>query len=51
MKILGMAMLLVGMASILSAISPVPEISPSSAGSAVALVSGTLLVLKSRRKK
>ena len=52
MKILGIAMLLVGMASILSAGTPTtPEISPGSAGSAIALLSGTLLVLKSRRKQ
>jgi hypothetical protein len=51
MKVLGMTMLLVGMASILSASPATPEINPASAGSAVALLSGTLLVLKSRRKK
>jgi hypothetical protein len=48
MKVLGMILFLVGMAGILSA--SVPEIDPGSAGSAVALLTGTLLVLKSRRK-
>ena len=49
MKILGMTLLLVGMASFASA-TPVPEIDPGSAGSALALLSGALLVIKSRRK-
>ena len=49
MKVLGMTLLLVGMASFLSAYS-VPEIDPGSAGSALALLSGALLVIKSRRK-
>lgn len=50
MKLAGIMLLLVGMASVLSA-SPVPEVDSASAGSAVALLSGTLLVLRSRRKK
>ena len=50
MKALGMMLFLVGMAGILSANPVSPEISPGSAGSAIALLSGTLLVLKSRRK-
>jgi hypothetical protein len=49
MKILGIALLLVGMTGVLSA--AVPEIDPGSAGSAVALLSGALLVLKGRRRK
>ncbi len=51
MKVLGMMLLLVGMAGILPAGSAVPEIDPGSAGTAIALLSGTLLLLKSRRKK
>lgn len=50
MKVVGIMLLLVGMASFASAVS-VPEIDSASAGSAVALLSGTLLVLKSRRRK
>ena len=49
MKVLGMTLLVVGMASFASAFS-VPEIDPGSAGSALALLSGALLVIKSRRK-
>jgi hypothetical protein len=52
MKVLGITLLLVGMAGILAADTPpVPEIDPGSAGSAIALLSGALLVLKSRLKK
>jgi hypothetical protein len=42
--------LLVGMSSFAFA-TAVPEISPASAGSALALVSGALLVMRGRRKK
>jgi hypothetical protein len=50
MKVLGTVLLFVGMGGILSA-AVVPEIDPGTAGTAVALLSGTLLVLASRRKK
>jgi hypothetical protein len=51
MKIVGMMLLLVGMAGILPAITAVPEVDPGSAGTAIALLSGTLLLIRSRRKK
>ena len=50
MKLLGSLLLLVGMASFAFGTS-VPEISPASAGSAIALVSGAVLVMRGRRKK
>jgi hypothetical protein len=49
-KALGMMLLIAGMAGALSA-TAVPEIDASSAGSAVALLSGALLVIQSRRRK
>jgi hypothetical protein len=49
MKIVGIMLLLVGSATVLSA--AVPEIDGGSAVSAVALLSGSLLILRSRRKK
>jgi hypothetical protein len=42
-------LLLIGMGG--AAFGTVPEISPASAGSALALVSGMLLVMRGRRKK
>jgi len=48
-KILGYALLLLGMAGSLSAFG-VPEIDPGSGLSALALLSGGLLVLRARRK-
>jgi hypothetical protein len=50
MKLLGMALMFVGVASFASAVS-VPEIDPGSAGSAIALLSGALLVVRAGRKK
>jgi hypothetical protein len=43
-------LLLMGMGSAAFA-TAVPEINPASAGSALALVSGALLVMRGRRKK
>ena len=51
MKLLGMALMFVGVASFASAVFTVPEIDPGSAGSALALLSGALLVVRARRKK
>ena len=52
MKIAGIVLLLAGMAMTLSAqVAPVPEIDASSGASALALLSGGLLILRSRRKK
>ena len=51
-KLLGLSLLLVGSASFASA-TPVaaPEIDGASATSAIALLSGSLLVMRARRKK
>jgi len=51
MKLLGMALMFVAFASFANATLVAPEIDPGSAGSAVALLSGALLVIRSRRKK
>jgi len=52
MKIVGTILLLVGMASIALA-EPInaPEINPGSAASAIALISGAVLVIRGRHKK
>ncbi len=51
-KALGMMLLLVGVSSFaMAATVAVPEIGAGSVGSAVALVSGALLVIRGRRKK
>jgi hypothetical protein len=49
-KLIGMMLLVAGTGGVLSA-TAVPEIDPGSAGAAVALLAGTILVLKSRRRK
>ena len=51
-KVLGMFLLLVGVSG-LAVATPVivPEIDPGSAGSALALLSGAVLMFRSRRKK
>jgi len=54
MKITGMMLLLVGMAAVANAGGPVaavPEIDASSGVSALALLSGVVLVLRSRRNQ
>ena len=50
MRLVGAILLLVGVGSFATA-TAVPEISPASAGSALALISGALLVMGGRRKK
>jgi hypothetical protein len=50
MKLFGMALLLVAACGVASA-SAVPEIDPGSAGSALALLTGALLVIRGRSKK
>ena len=50
MKLVGMILLLAGMAITASATTAVPEIDASSGASALALLSGGLLILRSRRK-
>jgi hypothetical protein len=49
MKVLGQVLLFIGVGSV--AFATVPEISPASAGSAIALISGAVLVMRGRRKK
>jgi hypothetical protein len=49
MKLVGSILLLVGMGSM--AFASTPEVSPASAGSAIALISGAVLVMRGRRKK
>jgi hypothetical protein len=52
MKLLGSMLLLMGMGSLVFAQPvPTPEISPDSAATALALISGALLVMRGRRKK
>ena len=52
MKLLGSMLLLIGVGSVaLAQPAPAPEISPASAGSALALISGALLVMGGRRRK
>jgi hypothetical protein len=48
-KIIGLALLVVGASAFAMALST-PEINAGSAGSAVALISGALLVYRGRRK-
>jgi hypothetical protein len=50
MKLLGSMLILIGVGSAAFA-NAVPEISPASAGSALALISGAVLVMGGRRKK
>jgi hypothetical protein len=50
LKLLGSMLLLIGMASVAFA-QVAPEISPASAGSAIALISGAVLVMRGSRKK
>jgi|KBSMisStaDraftv2_1062788.scaffolds.fasta_scaffold4131361_1 hypothetical protein len=49
MKVLGSVLLLIGMASMTFA-TVAPEVNPASAGSAIALISGAVLVMRGRRK-
>jgi len=52
MKVIGMMLLFVGVSGLAMAqYLPCPEIDPGSAGTAVALLSGALLVVRARRKK
>lgn len=50
MKLLGIALMFVAVAGFAQATVAVPEIDPGSAGSALALLSGALLVIRGRRK-
>jgi hypothetical protein len=46
----GMALLLAGMGSVLSATYSTPEIDASSAGNAVVLLAGAVLTIRGRKK-
>jgi hypothetical protein len=51
-KILGLALLVIGASvSCLAGIIAVPEIDPASGGAAIVLLTGGLLVIRSRRRK
>jgi hypothetical protein len=50
-KVLGLAVLVMGMATALCAGTTGPEIDASTGAAAVALLTGGLLVLRGRRKK
>ncbi len=52
MKVLAIVLLFVGVAGLaLAQPAPAPEIDPGSAGTALALLSGALLVARARQKK
>ena len=50
-KLLGSVLLFIGVGSMAFGVTAVPEINPASVGSALALISGALLVMGGRRKK
>ena len=50
-KIVGMMLLLVGVSQFAVGVPSVPEIDPGSAASALALLSGAVLVIRGRRNK
>ena len=50
-KIVGMVLVLIAVSGIALATTGVPEIDPSSGGSALALLSGALLVIRGRRNR
>ena len=50
-KVLGITLLVVGASTAAMALTAVPEIPVSSAGSAIALVSGMVLMFRARRSK
>ncbi len=49
MKLIGMFLLVVGVSGVALA-NPVPEVNAGSAGSALALLSGAVLMIRGRRK-
>ncbi len=52
MKTFGMALLVIGVSGLaIAGPASVPEINPSSATGALALISGAILVMRSRRKR
>jgi opacity protein-like surface antigen len=50
-KLLAILLCFVGAASVAMAMSASPEIDPSSAGSALTLIAGTVLLFRGRRRK
>lgn len=50
-KIVGMALLVIGVSGVAMAVPAVPEIDAGSGVSALALISGALLVIRGRRTK
>jgi hypothetical protein len=52
-KAIGLVLILLGATAALLAVpgAPAPEIDPGSAGTAIALLSGSLLVIRGRRRK
>ena len=50
-RIFGLAVMVVGLATVLMAGNPTPEIDASTGVAAVALLAGGILVLRGRRKK
>jgi hypothetical protein len=51
MSFIRVAVLMLAVPSVALAGNPVPEIDPSSAGAAITLLSGCVLVFRARRKK
>lgn len=51
MKLLGQVLLFIGVGSAAFATPTVPEVGTASAGSAIALISGAILVMRGRRKQ
>jgi hypothetical protein len=49
-RLIGMALLMMGAATFAYGVATVPEIDPNSGAAAVALLSGGLIVLRARRK-
>jgi hypothetical protein len=50
LKAAGMALLLAGAGGLLLAVSAVPEIDGASAGNAIALLGGAVLLIRSRKR-
>ena len=50
MKLTGMVLLAIGMATVASAVTGVPEIDAATGINAVALLSGVLLIIRSRKR-
>jgi hypothetical protein len=51
MKIAGMTLLCIGISGVASAAFATPEIDPASGASALALLSGALLMIRGRRRR